>query len=126
MEFRRVLFRSLQNFGFGQRLGSDFFNENPGFVPNSEYFNRLYRGSWGSLTVISLSIGQGELLTTPIQMANMTAAIANRGWYHTPHVVKAIENDTIPSRFKEKHHTGIDSIHFEPVIEGMEDRKSVV
>lgn len=110
----------LHNFGFGQRLGSDFFNENPGFVPNSEYFNRLYRGSWGSLTVISLSIGQGELLTTPIQMANMTAAIANRGWYHTPHVVKAIENDTIPSRFKEKHHTGIDSIHFEPVIEGME------
>jgi penicillin-binding protein 2 len=110
----------LLNFGFGNRLGSDFFNENRGFVPGSEYYDRIYDGRWGSLTVLSLAIGQGEILTTPIQMANMTAAIANRGYFYTPHVIKDIENDTIPSRFKQKRETGIDSIHFEPVIEGME------
>ncbi|GAO29175.1 penicillin-binding protein [Geofilum rubicundum JCM 15548] len=110
----------LLNFGFGNQLGSDFFNENRGFVPGRAYYDRIYNGSWGSLTVLSLSIGQGEILTTPIQMANMTAAIANRGYYLTPHVIKSIDNDTIPSRFKERHQTGIDSIHFEPVIEGME------
>jgi len=108
------------NFGFGNRLGSDFFNEKRGFVPSSAYYDRIYNGSWGSLTVLSLSIGQGEVLTTPIQMANMTAAIANKGYFYTPHVIKDIANDTIPSRFKQKHYTGIDSVHFEPVIEGME------
>jgi penicillin-binding protein 2 len=70
--------------------------------------------------VISLAIGQGELLTTPIQMANMTAAIANRGHWFIPHVAKDIENDTIPSRFAEPHYVGIDSVHFDPVIDGME------
>lgn len=110
----------LNNFGFGTRLGSDFFNESRGFVPGSGYYDRIYDGRWSSLTVISLAIGQGEILTTPIQMANMTAAIANKGHFYTPHVVKEIENDTIPSRFEERHHTGIDPIHFDPVIEGME------
>ena len=110
----------LTNFGFGNRLGSDFFNENRGSIPGSSYYDKLYKGSWSSLTVISLSIGQGEILTTPIQMANMTAAIANKGHYFTPHVLKAVENDTIPSRFKTSHDTHIDSIHFNPVIKGME------
>lgn len=110
----------LLKFGFGNRLGTDFFNENRGSIPGSSYYDKIYRGSWGSLTVISLSIGQGELLTTPIQMANMTAAIANKGHYFTPHVLKAVENDTIPSRFKLVHTTGIDSVHFNPVIDGME------
>lgn len=109
----------LNNFGFGNRLNSDFFNENRGFVPGRDYYDRIYNGSWASLTVISLSIGQGELLTTPLQMANMTAAIANKGFYYSPHIIKSIENDSIPARFKEIHYTGIDSIHFEPVIEGM-------
>ncbi|ASB48848.1 penicillin-binding protein 2 [Alkalitalea saponilacus] len=111
----------LLNFGLGTRLGSDFFNENRGFVPTRGYYDRIYNGRWGSLTVLSLGIGQGEILTTPIQMANMTAAIANRGHYFTPHVIKEIENDTIPSRFKVPHHTGIDSVHFGPVIDGMEE-----
>ncbi len=107
-------------FGFGDKLGSDFFNENKGFIPGSSYYNRIYKGRWGSLTVISLSIGQGELLTTPLQMANMTAAIANKGHYYTPHILKSVKTDTIPNRFKTLHYTGIDSVHFNPVIDGME------
>ncbi len=110
----------LVNFGFGYKLGTDLSNEGRGFVPNSDYYNKIYSDRWGSLTVVSLSIGQGELLTTPIQMANMTAAIANRGYWKIPHIAKEIDNDTIPSKFKESHWVGIDSTHFEPVIEGME------
>lgn len=111
----------LLNFGFGNRLGSDFFNENRGSIPGSSYYDRIYGGRrWGSLTVISLSIGQGEVLTTPIQMANMTAAIANKGYFFTPHVLKSVKNDTIPVRFKTIHYTGIDSVYFAPVIEGMD------
>lgn len=110
----------LTKFGFGRSLGTDFFNENKGFIPGSSYYNKIYNGRWGSLTVISLSIGQGEVLTTPIQMANMVAAIANRGFFYTPHVLKSVENDTIPSRFKTIHHTGIDAVNFTPVINGME------
>lgn len=110
----------LVNFGFGYRLGTDLSNESRGLVPNSGYYDQIYNGSWGSLTVISLAIGQGELLTTPIQMANMTAAIANRGYWQVPHVVKEIQDNQIPSRFKEPHSVEIDSAHFEPIIEGME------
>ncbi len=110
----------LVKFGFGYKLGVDFANENRGFVPNHTTYDKIYNKSWSSLTVISLSIGQGELLTTPLQMANMTAAIANRGHFYTPHIIKAIENDTIPARFKNIHQTDIDQKYFKPVIEGME------
>lgn len=107
------------NFGFGRPLGSDLFNEGRGFIPNAEYYDRVYNGRWGSITVISLAIGQGEMLTTPLQLANMAAAIANRGYFYTPRAVKEIQNDTLPSRFSERRYTGIDSSHFEPVINGM-------
>ncbi|WP_462318228.1 penicillin-binding protein 2 [Marinilabilia sp.] len=110
----------LVNFGFGYKLGTDLSNEGRGFVPNSNYYDKIYNGSWGSLTVISLAIGQGELLTTPIQMANMAAAIANKGHWYIPHVAKEIENDTIPSKYKKINYVGIDSAFFEPVIDGME------
>ncbi len=110
----------LVRFGFGYKLGVDFAFENRGFVPNHTTYDQTYKKRWTSLTVVSLSIGQGELLTTPIQMANMTAAIANKGYYYTPHVIKNIENDTIPSRFKEIHNTGIDTAYFEPILDGME------
>ncbi len=110
----------LMSFGLGIRLETDFFSENRGFVPTSAYYNRIYDGRWGSLTVLSLGIGQGEILVTPLQLANMMAAIANRGYYYTPHIIKEIENDTIPSRFNVPHFTGVDSAYFEPVIEGME------
>jgi penicillin-binding protein 2 len=110
----------LVKFGFGYRLGADFKNENRGFVPNSAYFDKLYKRSWNSLTVVSLSIGQGELLFTPLQMTNMAAMLANRGHYLTPHIIKNIEDDLIDDRFSEIHETGIDLQHFAPVINGME------
>ncbi len=110
----------LVRFGFGYRLGSDFKNEVRGFVPNADYFDKIYRKSWSSLTVISLAIGQGELLTTPLQMANMTAMIANRGHFLTPHIIKDIEDNLIEERFSEIHDTGIDMQHFAPIVNGME------
>jgi len=112
----------IMSFGFGQKLNTDFANELKGIVPSKELYNRIYgENSWSSLTVLSLAIGQGELGITPLQMANMTAAIANRGYYIPPHIVKEIEGDhTIDSRFKQKHHTLIDSAYFEIVIDGMD------
>ncbi|MBR8536864.1 penicillin-binding protein 2 [Carboxylicivirga sediminis] len=110
----------LVKLGFGYRLGSDFKNEVRGFVPNADYFDKVYKKSWSSLTVISLSIGQGELLTTPLQMANMGAMIANRGHFLTPHIIKDIEDGEIDDRFTEKHETGIDIQHFAPIVNGME------
>ena len=109
------------SFGFGNVLNSDFVNELSGFVPEATYYDNIYgKGHWNFLTVRSLSIGQGELGNTPIQMANLAATIANRGYYYTPHVIKAIDGGEIDERFREKHYTSIDSIHFEPIVDGME------
>ncbi len=112
----------VMSFGFGSSLQSDFMNELDGFIAPSSYFNRYYGANrWSALTVISLSIGQGEILTTPLQMANMTAAIANRGYYIVPHTIKRIEGiDTLESRFTEKKMIPIDTSHFSVVIEGMD------
>lgn len=111
----------LLSFGLGKKLGSDFTNELSGFIPETSYYDRYYgSGGWRSLTIISMAIGQGELLITPLQMANMTASIANRGYYITPHILKGIEGvDTLPSRYKEKHHTTIDSAYYEVIVDGM-------
>jgi penicillin-binding protein 2 len=110
------------SFGFGDKLGSDFTNELKGNIPTAAYYDRYYTsGHWNFLTIISMAIGQGELLITPLQMANMTATIANRGWYYTPHLAKSIEGaQDIDPKYREKHHTTIDAIHFEPIVEGME------
>jgi penicillin-binding protein 2 len=112
----------VQSFGFGKKLNIDLPNELPGFIPTGDYYDKIYGdGRWRPLMLVSLGIGQGELGTTPLQMANMTAAIANRGYYYTPHVVKSIEGDpTINQRYKEKNLTTIDSANFEPIIKGME------
>ena len=112
----------LDEFGFGNRLETDFVNELRGFIPESTYYDRYYgRNRWRALTVISLAIGQGEITTTPLQMANATAAIANRGYYYTPHIVKGIgEAGIIDSKFTEKHHISIDPANFEKIIDGME------
>lgn len=107
-------------FGLGNRLNSDLSSEGTGNIPGSSYYDKIYHKSWAGLTVISLAIGQGEMLVTPLQMANMTATIANRGHYLTPHLIKSIKSDTIPSRFKTIHNTNIDENNFETVIEGME------
>jgi penicillin-binding protein 2 len=109
------------SFGFGNRLNTDLTNELRGFIAPSSYFDSYYgEHHWSSLTVISLAIGQGELLITPIQMANMAAAISNKGYYYTPHVVKQIEGiDTLDHRFTARHIINIDTANFSLVIEGM-------
>lgn len=112
----------VMSFGLGNWLNNDLPTGQKGFVPNKNYYDRIYgKKRWKSLTNLSLSIGQDALLTTPIQMANMTAAIANRGYYYTPHIIKKIENDSIESRFKTKIYTEIDSSYFDIVIKGMQE-----
>ncbi len=110
----------VESFGFGRKLGSDFLNEGSGSIPDRSFYDRRYRGSWNSLTVLSLAIGQGELGCTPLQMANLAAIVANRGYYYIPHIVKRIEGvDSIDRRFYERHYTRVDPRHFEPIVEGM-------
>lgn len=110
----------VNSFGYGRKLDSDFLDEQRGYVPNTEFYNKVYHGSWNSYTVLSLSIGQGELGCTPLQMANLAAIVANRGYYYIPHIVKAIEGqDSIEQRFYEKQYVGVDAKYFEPIVEGM-------
>ena len=118
----------IDEFGFGRSLDTDFMNENTGFIPSSAYQDNIYgRNRWRALTVISLAIGQGEIVATPLQMANMTATIANRGYYYTPHIVKGIEETgMIDPKFKEKNYIDIDSLNFEKIIMGMEGAVSGV
>ncbi|NLV19023.1 MAG: penicillin-binding protein 2 [Bacteroidetes bacterium] len=112
----------LDEFGFGKISGSEFINELPGFIPSTAYFDRYHgEGRWKALNIISMAIGQGEVGTTPLQMANMTAAIANRGFYYIPHIVKSIaKQEEISPEYVLKHSISIDSVHFETVIKGME------
>jgi penicillin-binding protein 2 len=110
------------SFGIGSRLNADFNNELSGFIAEPSYYDRYYSsGHWNAVTIRSLAIGQGEILVTPLQMANWTAAIANRGYYMIPHVAKKIEGiDTIEHRFYEKHVIDIDTANFNLVVKGME------
>ena len=113
----------LLSFGLGDFLGYDLPSGKRGNIPTSKYYNKIHdfpTHNWSSLATISNAIGQGEVLLTPMQMANFTAAIANRGYYYTPHVIKnVIGPDTIPQKFKEKHYTTVEPEHFKPVVEGM-------
>ena len=110
----------VKSFGFGQKLGSDFPSELGGFIPDSKYYNKVYRkGGWKATTVISLSIGQGEIGTTPLHMANLCATIANRGFYYIPHIIKDSENVTIDQKYKERKYTMVDTTHFHKVVGGM-------
>ena len=110
----------VRSFGFGRTLDSDFANETRGRVPTSEYYNKVYHNSWKAQTIISLSIGQGELGCTPLQMANLAAIIANRGHYYIPHIVRSVEGvDSLEQRFYEPVYTKVDAEHFEPIVEGM-------
>jgi penicillin-binding protein 2 len=109
-------------FGLGTRLGIDLPGETAGFLPNSDLYNKMYGvNRWRSSSIISLGIGQGEILMNTLQMANLAATIANRGWYRTPHMVKSIIDTSkvsIPIQAK-RTDCGVESMHFEPVIEGM-------
>lgn len=110
----------VESMGFGKKLGSDFPAELGGTLPTADTYNKIYgRGSWKSSTVISLSIGQGEIGTTPLHLANLAATIANRGYYITPHLVKSIPDSTICERYTKRNYTAIDSKYFDPVVEGM-------
>ena len=113
----------LTEFGFGKKLGIELTNELSGLVPSTSYFDRYYgKNRWKALTVISMAIGQGEIETTPLQMANMTAAIANRGYYFIPHIVRSVGSDkTIDKKYLSKQIINIDSANFESVILGMEE-----
>ncbi len=110
----------VESFGFGHRLGSDFLDEGTGYVPERTYYDQRYHGSWNALTLLSLSIGQGELGCTPLQLANLACIVANRGYYYIPHIIKKIEGrDSIDRRFYERHYCKVDAKHFEPIVEGM-------
>lgn len=113
----------MKSFGLGQYLGTDLPVGSKGNIPDADYYNYyLGKGKWNPYSIISNGIGQGEILTTPIQMALYTAAIANKGWYITPHIVKAIDGIPIKdSAYTIKHHTLVDPRHFPVMIKGMED-----
>ena len=105
--------------GFGYKLGIDLPGEVRGMIPNAEYYTRHYGNYWRAVTVISISIGQGEVTLTPLQIANLGATIANRGKYIIPHLVKEIENDTIESRYLTPKSTMVSAASYEEVIKGM-------
>ena len=110
----------LVNMGYGYRLGIDIPGESRGFIPNSGTYNKYYgKDRWNALTIISIAIGQGEILATPLQVANLAATIANRGYYIAPHVVKEITGDSIAPMYFERKYTGINKRYYEDVVEGM-------
>ena len=108
------------SFGFGRKLGSDFPSELGGNIPTSNYYNKIYgKGRWRFPTIVSLSIGQGEIGATPLQIANLAATMANRGHYYIPHLVKDSENVQIDPVYHEKQYTKVDSTHFVTAVQGM-------
>jgi len=120
-----TLVNHLSDFGLGKKTGLDYHYENEGFIPDSKYYNRLYKdvfNGWKWSYILSLGIGQGELELTTLQMANLAAIIANRGHYYKPHLLRSINGDklAIPTKYLEQQQVRINTKHFEPVINGME------
>lgn len=114
------------NMGFGYRLGVDLPSEKRGFIPNSKFYSTVFNTErWHAHNIISISIGQGEILTTPLQIANLGATIANRGFYYTPHVVRDVKGSSLESAFTTRHETGIDREHFELTVAGMADAVTI-
>lgn len=105
--------------GFGYRLGIDLPGEKRGLIPNAEFYDKAYKGSWNGLTIISIAIGQGEVNATPLQIANLGATIANRGWFITPHVVKKIQGEKLDSIYTQKRHTMATREAYDYVAQGM-------
>lgn len=112
-----------KSFGLGQFLGYDLPTGRPGRIPNTAYYDKVYGDNrWSSSYIISNAIGQGEVAVTPIQLANMIAAISNRGYFYTPHILKKIGNEEMDNpEFTQRKYTTIDRVHFEPVVQGMAD-----
>lgn len=110
----------LVDMGYGYRLGVDLPHESRGFIPNSEFYSKSFRGpKWSANSIISVAIGQGEVLATPLQIANLCATIANRGYFFTPHVVKEIADSAIDVKYHEKRGPKIDRTYYEAIAEGM-------
>ncbi len=110
----------VQSFGFGRKLGSDFPAELGGTLPTTATYDKIHgKNRWRALSMISLSIGQGEIGATPLHLANLAATIANRGFYYIPHMVKDSPDTTIDNRFKERQYTMVNPVHFKEVIDGM-------
>jgi penicillin-binding protein 2 len=105
--------------GFGYKLGIDLPGEKRGLIPNAEFYDKAYKGSWNGLTIISIAIGQGEVNATPLQIANLGATIANRGWFITPHVVKRIQGEQLDSLYTQRRHTKASKESYDYVVQGM-------
>ncbi len=110
--------------GFGYKLGIDLPGEKRGLIPNSAYYDKAYKGSWNGLTIISISIGQGEVNLTPLQIANLGATIANRGYFYTPHVVRKVKGEPLDTAFTRRHYTKATKRAYDWVVAGM--RSSVM
>lgn len=110
--------------GFGYKLGIDLPGEKRGLIPNATFYDKAYHGSWNGLTVISISIGQGEVNLTPLQIANLCATIANRGYYYVPHVVRKVQGEHIDTLFTRRHYTKANRRAYDYVVAGM--RSSVI
>ncbi len=112
----------LRSFGLGQFMGYDLPTGKKGRVPDSKFYKKVYpNGGWRGQTIVSNAIGQGEVEMTPIQLANMIAAVANQGYYYTPHIIKKIQGEEIDRKFRTKHITTISRQYFRPVIDGLFD-----
>ncbi len=105
--------------GFGYKLGIDLYGEKRGMIPNAEYYDRSYLGSWNGLTVISISIGQGEVTLTPLQIANLGATIANRGYFYTPHVVRKVQDEPLDTAYTHRRYTKATRQAYDYVVAGM-------
>jgi penicillin-binding protein 2 len=105
--------------GFGYKLGIDLPGEKRGLIPNASFYDKAYKGSWNGLTIISISIGQGEVNATPLQIANLGATIANRGWFITPHVVKKIQGEELDTLYTRKRYTLASREAYDYVVQGM-------
>jgi penicillin-binding protein 2 len=114
------------NMGFGYPLGVDLPSEKRGFIPNSKFYSRVFNTDrWHAHNIISIAIGQGEILATPLQIANLGALIANRGYFYTPHVVKEIKGGALDEQFTTRHESGINREHFEVTVAGMADAVTI-
>lgn len=110
----------VESFGFGHKLGSDLPNELGGVLPSVKGYDRIHgKGRWKSLSIISLAIGQGEIGTTPLHLANLAATVANRGYYYTPHIIKSVEDTVVHADYSKRHYTKVDPSNFQKVIYGM-------
>ncbi|MDR1881132.1 MAG: penicillin-binding protein 2 [Tannerellaceae bacterium] len=109
----------LASMGYGRRLGIDVPGEVAGYIPNSKFYDKMYKGRWSSSTIISNAIGQGEIEATPLQICNLSATIANRGYYYIPHVVKEIQDGQLDEVYTTKNYPTVDARYYDYIVEGM-------